>query len=139
MDGSTLAIVLYQNELLKLSDMYCLQLTIMTESKKVEHIYRKMVYLGKEGYEKFLSCLKHRYASQYYGHIKLYEILSKSQQEIHQYQTNVTSLESSLDADNFNSKLLKIQLPFIDTVYSLKFLRTKFLWFAKFLAKVANY
>ena len=52
-----------------------LQLPTMTESKKIDYVYLKMVRLGEEGYKKFLSCLKDEYAVQHAGHLKLYEKL----------------------------------------------------------------
>ena len=79
-DRDTLIPVLFQNELLTQQDMQHLQLPINTDNEKVEYIYLKMVRLGEEDYKTFLSCLKHPYASQHGGHIRLYEILSASQQ-----------------------------------------------------------
>ena len=70
-----LVIVLFQNELLTTQDMDHLQLPTITESKKVDYVYFKMVQLGEEDYKKFLSCLKDPYASQHAGHLKLYETL----------------------------------------------------------------
>ena len=54
-----------------------LQLPTMTENKKINYVYLKMVQLGKEGYKKFLRCLKDQYAVQHAGHLKLYEILDQ--------------------------------------------------------------
>ena len=90
-DIKILALVLFQNALLTQQDMEYLQLTTIIESKKVDHVYLKMVRLGEEGYKKFLSCLKDPYASQHDGHIKLYDILLTPQQEIQQYQTTEPS------------------------------------------------
>ena len=70
-----LAVVLFQNGLLTAQDMEQLQLPTITESKKVDHVYLKMVQLGEEDYKKFLNCLKDPYASQHAGHPKLYETL----------------------------------------------------------------
>ena len=75
MDIETLAPVLFQNELLTPPDMEQLQLPIMTESKKKDYVYLKMMRLGEEEYKKFLSCLKHPFAMQHPGHLKLYEKL----------------------------------------------------------------
>ena len=72
-----LAFVLFQYELLTLQDMEQLQLPTMTENKKINYVYLKMVQLGKEGYKKFLRCLKDQYAVQHAGHLKLYEILNQ--------------------------------------------------------------
>ena len=74
-----LAVVLFQNALLTQDEYEHLQLP-MTESKKVEYVYLKMVRLGEEDVKKFLSCLKDPYAMQHAGHIKLHDILSTSQQ-----------------------------------------------------------
>ena len=106
-DRDILTVSLFKNQLLTQDDIEYLDLPNSTQSEKVHYVYLKIMRLGREGYIKFLICLKDRYTSQYPGHIKLYEMLSTSQQEIHKYQTNVTSLESSLDADNFNSKPFK--------------------------------
>ena len=81
-----------------------LQLPTMTESKKVDYVHIKMMLLVEEDYKKFLSCLRDPYAMQHDGHTKLHEILSTSQQEVHQYMT----IESSLDAGYFTSKLFKM-------------------------------
>ena len=75
-----LAVVLFQNGLLTQHDLEHLQLPAITESKKVDYVYLKMVCLREEDYKKFLSCLKDPYAMQYDGHIKLYDILSTLQQ-----------------------------------------------------------
>ena len=75
MNIEILAPVLFQNELLTQQDMEQLQLPTMTESKKRDYVYLKMVQLGGEEYKKFLSCLKNQYAVQYAGHLKLYEKL----------------------------------------------------------------
>ena len=80
MDRGILAVVLFQNELLTAQDMEHLELPTMIESKRINYVYLKMVQLGEEDYKKFLSCLKHPYASQHAGHIRLHEILSTSQQ-----------------------------------------------------------
>ena len=79
-DIDILATVLFQNALLTQQDMQYLQLTTITDIKKVDHVYLKMVRLGEEEYKKFLSCLKDPYAMQYDGHIKLRDILLASQQ-----------------------------------------------------------
>ena len=81
-----------------------LRLLTMTESEKVARVYLKMVHLREEDCKKFLSCLRDPYAKQHDGHAKLHEILSTSQQEVHQYMT----IESSLDAGYFTSKLFKM-------------------------------
>ena len=75
-----LTLVLFQNGLLSQQDMEHLQLPTMTESKKLDYVYLKMVRLGEEDYKKFLSCLKDPYAIEHDGHIKLHDILSTSQQ-----------------------------------------------------------
>ena len=75
MNIEILAPVLFQNELLTQQDMEYLQLPTMTESKKRDSVYLKMVRLGEEGYKKFLSCLKDQFAVQHAGHLKLYEKL----------------------------------------------------------------
>ena len=75
MDIEILAPILFRNELLTLPDMEQLQLTTITESKKRDYVYYKMVRLGEEEYKKFLSCLKDPYASQHPGHLKLYKKL----------------------------------------------------------------
>ena len=77
MNIEILAPVLFQNELLTQQDMEQLNLPTMTESKKRDHVYLKMVRLGEEGYKKFLSCLKDRYAMQHAEHLKLHEILDQ--------------------------------------------------------------
>ena len=79
-DIKMLTPVLYQNDLLTLRDMEYLQLPTIIESEKVDYVYLKMVRLRGEEYIKFLSCLKDPHARQYPGHIKLYEVLSTSQQ-----------------------------------------------------------
>ena len=78
-DIDILVTVLFQNGLLTQQDMQQLQLTTITEIKKLDYLYLKMVCLGEEDYKKFLSCLKDQYAMQHEGHIKLHKILSTSQ------------------------------------------------------------
>ena len=82
MDVKILADVLVKNKLLMQDDMYCLQLPTNDESKKVDNafVYHKMVGLEEEGYKKFLSCLVDPHAKQHAGHLRLYKILSASQQ-----------------------------------------------------------
>ena len=80
MDIKTLAVVLFQNELLKPPDIEYLQLPTVIESEKVNYVYLKMLRLGEEECKKFLNCLKDPYAIQHPEHIKLHEILSTSQQ-----------------------------------------------------------
>ena len=75
-----LAVVLFQNGLLTQHDLEHLQLPAITENRKVDYVYLKMVYLREEDYKKFLSCLKDPYASQHDGHLKLHKILSTLQQ-----------------------------------------------------------
>ena len=79
-DIEILSLVLFQNGLLSQQDMQQLQLPTMTESKKLDYVYLKMVRLGEEDYKKFLRCLKDPYASQHDGHLKLHDMLSTSQQ-----------------------------------------------------------
>lgn len=100
-DINILAVVLFQNTLLTMQDLEILRLQTITESKKLDYLYQKMVLLGGEEYTRFLNSLQDPYASQHDGHKQLYEKLSISQQEIHQYQTT----ESSLEADYSTSKL----------------------------------
>ena len=80
MDIRILADVLYENELLTLSDMQYLQLATIIENEKKDYVYFKMVRLGEEDYEKFLSCLMDPHAAENPGHAELYEKLSASQQ-----------------------------------------------------------
>jgi len=79
-DRNTLAPVLLQNGLLSPSDMEFLQLQTIIDSEKVNFIHVKLLRLGKEGFEKFMECLKDPHAMQHSGHQELYQILSASQQ-----------------------------------------------------------
>ena len=101
MDINILVFVLFEKGLLTVQDIEYLKLPTITESEKLNYLYQKMVLLGGEKYTKFLNSLQDPYASLHTGHIELYEKLSISQQEIHQYQTT----ESSLEADYSTSKL----------------------------------
>ena len=76
----TLALVLFQNELLTSEDMEHLQLPTIIESEKVDYVYFKMLHLREEEYKKFLNCLMDPHATQHCGHKRLHEILSTSQQ-----------------------------------------------------------
>ena len=80
MDINILTPVLFQNGLLTLEDMEYLQLSTITESKKVHYLYLELLRLGEERYEEFMNCLKDPYAIQHGGHTELYEKLSTSQQ-----------------------------------------------------------
>lgn len=80
-DRNTLAPVLLQNTLLSPSDMEFLQLQTIIESDKVNFIHVKLLRLGKEGFEKFMDCLKDPHAMQHTGHEELYKKLSAPQQQ----------------------------------------------------------
>ena len=78
-DMKTLSPVLIQCDLLTQHDMEYLQLPTIIDSDKKEFIFAKLMRLGKEGYEKFMMCLKDSYAMQHAGHIELYHKLSLHQ------------------------------------------------------------
>ena len=71
--------VLIKNGLLSSCDMEFLQLQTIIDSEKVKFIYVKLLRLGKEGYEKFMICLKDSYAMQHTGHKDLHNKLSSQQ------------------------------------------------------------
>ena len=75
-DASTLSPVLHKYGLLSLNDMEFLQLQTITNSEKVKFIHVKLLRLGKEGYEKFMMCLKDPDAMEHDGHKHLHNKLS---------------------------------------------------------------
>ena len=78
-DTKTLSPALCKHGLLSLCDMEFLRLQTIIDSDKVSFIHVKLLRLGKEGYEKFLLCLKDSYAMQHTGHTELYHKLSSQQ------------------------------------------------------------
>ena len=76
---TTLAPVLFENDLLTSDDMEHLQLLTITDGDKINYVYVKLRRHGKEGYEKFMKCLKDPHAMSHRGHIELYEKLSTLQ------------------------------------------------------------
>ena len=79
MNITTLAPVLFENDLLTSHDMEHLQLPTITDSDKINYVYLKLLRCGEEGYEKFMKCLKDPNAMSHRGHIELYEKLSTLQ------------------------------------------------------------
>ena len=73
---TTLAPVLFENDLLTSHDMEHLQLLTITDGDKIKYVYLKLLHRGEEGYEKFMKCLKDPNAMLHAGHIALYEKLS---------------------------------------------------------------
>ena len=78
-DINTMFPLLYQNDLLAQCDTDYLQLPTISDHDKKGFIFTKLIHLGKEGYDKFMNCLKDSYAKQHSGHIELYHKLSSQQ------------------------------------------------------------
>ena len=76
-DVKTLSPVLIQNDLLTQRDIEYLQMATIIDTDKKEFIFAKLIRLGKEGYHKFMECLKDPYAMQHTGHTELYDKLSR--------------------------------------------------------------
>ena len=66
MDVKTLTPVLRQNDLLSVNDDEYLQLPTITDTDKKNFLHVKLLCLRKEGYEKFVECLKDPYAMQHW-------------------------------------------------------------------------
>ena len=78
-DVKTLSPVLIQNDLLTQRDIEYLQMATIIDTDKKDFIFVKLLRLGKEGYEKFMNCLKDPYAKEHTGHKELYHKLSSQQ------------------------------------------------------------
>ena len=74
-DRSQLAPVLYSKELLNATDLEKLGLPSMIDSDKLTYLLTKLVHLDREGFDKFMNCLKD--TSGHAGHLELHKKLSK--------------------------------------------------------------
>ena len=72
-DRTSLESALFSMDLLTTTDMETLQLPSMIPSDKLSYILTKLVHLDKNGFEKFMDCLK--IASGHTGHLELHEKL----------------------------------------------------------------
>ena len=74
-NSQTLAIHLYQNNLITEDDFERVQLQNMTRSDRAIILYLKLIHLGKTDFEVFMNCLKDA-ANEHLGHKELYHKLS---------------------------------------------------------------